>query len=165
MQTDAQTSYLSENQVNLACFEVKGRIYALDVSQVREIVRHQEITPLPMAPSMIEGVVDLRGAVIPVIDLSKVLTDETAPITNLSRIVVLDCDGMVLGLCVEAATDVLSLDAGALEDVPDLASQAGYDAVRHVVRRPEAAPVMVLSLERLLEDVYRSALPTRGEEQ
>lgn len=165
MQIDEQTSYLSENQVNLACFEVQGRLYALDVSQVREIVRHQEITPLPMAPSMIEGVVDLRGAVIPVIDLSKVLTSQTAPITNLSRIVVLDCDGMVLGLCVEAATDVLSLDAGALEDVPDLASQAGYDAVRHVVRRPEAAPVMVLSLERLIEDVYRSALPMRGEEQ
>lgn len=165
MQTEAKTSYLSENQVNLACFEANGRLYALDVSQVREIVRHQEITPLPMAPSMIEGVVDLRGAVIPVIDLSKVLTGEAAPITDSSRIVVLDCDGMVLGLCVEAATDVLSLDAAALEDVPELASQAGYDAVRHVVRRPEAAPVVVLSLERLLEDVYRSALSARGDDQ
>ncbi len=162
MQTDEQTSYLNENQINLACFDVGGQLFALDVSQVREIVRHQEITPLPMAPPMIEGVIDLRGAVIPVIDLTRLLSGSATEVTTKARIVVLDCDGMVVGLCVEAATDVLSLDANALEDVPELAAQAGYDSVRHVVRRPDESPVMVLSLERILEEVYRSAL-TIGE--
>ncbi len=158
MQTDEQTAYLNENQVNLACFEVGGQLFALDVSQVREIVRHQEITPLPMAPPMIEGVIDLRSAVIPVIDLTRLLSGSPTEVTTKARIVMLDCDGMVVGLCVEAATDVLSLDANALEDVPELATQAGYDSVRHVVRRPGEPPVMVLSLERILEEVYRSAL-------
>ena len=158
MQTEHAQTYVGENQVNLACFETDGRIYALDVSQVREIVRHQEITPLPMAPTLIEGVIDLRGAVIPVIDLSRVLGGERSATTSDSRIVVLDCDGLVLGLCVASATDVLSVDAARLEDVPELASQAGYDAVRHVVRRPEAQPVMVISLEHILESVYKSAI-------
>jgi len=165
VRTEAQTTFVSENQVNLACFEVQGQLYALDVSQVREIVRFQEVTPLPMAPTLIEGVIDLRGRVIPVIDLSRLLGGTRSEATVRSRIVVLDCDGMILGLSVEAATDVLSLDVAALEDVPDLASQAGYDAVRHVVRRPESAPVMVLSLEHILENVYRSALPQPGEVQ
>ena len=163
MQTDTQSAFLNDNQVNLACFDVGGRLYALDVSQVREIVRFQEATPLPMGPRMIEGVIDLRGAVIPVIDLSRVLGLGVTKETNQARIAVLDCDGMVFGLCVEAATDVLSLDANALEDVPELATQAGYDSVRHVVRRPGEEPVMVLSLERILEEVYRSALTTEGQ--
>jgi purine-binding chemotaxis protein CheW len=165
VRTEAQTTFLNENQVNLACFEVQGQPYALEVSQVREIVRYQEITSLPMAPALIEGVIDLRGRVIPVIDLSRLLGAERSEETVNSRIVVLDCDGMVLGLCVEAATDVLSLDVAALEDVPDLATQAGYDAVRHVVRRPDMTPVMVLSLEHIVENVYRSALSQQGEVQ
>jgi purine-binding chemotaxis protein CheW len=166
VQTETQNTLPSDNQVNLACFEVHGRMYALDVSQVREIVRLQEITPLPMAPSLIEGVVDLRGAVVPVIDLGRILGGERTSETNQARIAILEIDGLVLGLCVEAATDVLSLDATALEDVPDLASHAGYDAIRHVVRRPDSAPVMVLSLEHILENVYRSALAhTVGEGQ
>jgi len=165
VQTETETTYLSENQVNLACFEAARGLYALDVSQVREIVRHQEITPLPRAPAMIEGVIDLRGGVVPVLDLSRLLGSRCPEVTAQSRIVILDCDGMVVGLCVEAATDVLSLDAAALEDVPELATHAGYDAVRHVVRRPDAAPVMVLSLERILEDVYRSALQPIGDDQ
>lgn len=159
MRTEARTGHHNENQVNLAVFEARGQHYALDVSQVREIVRFQPITPLPMAPTLIEGVVDLRSAVIPVIDLGRLLGGAAIEPSERSRIVVLDCDGLVLGLCVEAATDVLSLDVATLEDVPELATHAGYDAVRHVVRRAGQSPVMVLSLEHVLENVYRSALP------
>jgi purine-binding chemotaxis protein CheW len=144
--------------VNLACFEVKGQIYALDVAHVREIVRIQDITPLPNAPDLIEGVVDLRGAVIPVLDLARVLRRGTSEDGVHARIVVLEFDGLVLGLRVDAATDVMTLDAHRLEDVPDLAIHAGYDAVRHVVRREGESPVMVLALDNLVENVYRSAL-------
>jgi purine-binding chemotaxis protein CheW len=103
--------------------------------------------------------------VIPVIDLARLLHGGRTEATNQSRIVILDFDGMVLGLCVEAATDVLSLHPSAMGDIPDLASQAGYEAVRHVVRRPNSPPVMVLSLEHLLENVYRSALSRQGDSE
>jgi chemotaxis signal transduction protein len=76
-----------------------------------------------------------------------------------ARILVLEVDGLVLGLWVDAATDVLTLDVRHMEDVPDLASHAGYDAVRHVVRRADEPPIMVLSVDRLVESIYRSALP------
>ena len=148
--------------MNLACFEVKGRVYAIDVAHVREIVRSQEITPLPKAPALIEGVIDLRGAVVPVIDLSRALGGAPCEITGKSRIAVLDVDELVVGLLVEEAADVLSLDASGLEDPPSLATQAGYEAVRAVVRRPQARPVLVLSVEHILESVYRSELPSQG---
>ena len=145
-------------EINLACFGVAKQQYALDVSHVREIVRRVEITPLPNAPSLIEGVVELRDNVIPVIDLGRALgLPSTAP-TTLSRIAVVELDGMVFGLCVDRATDVLCVGPSDLQDPPALATHAGYETVKAVVRRPNSAPVMVLSLEQILESVYRSAL-------
>lgn len=164
MQTESTHSAVGNSPVNLACFEVRGRSYAIDVSHVREIVRVQTITPLPKAPELIEGVIDLRGGVIPIIDLGRALGGEPVDLTlSQARIAVLECDSLVVGLAIEGATDVLSLDPGELEDPPTLATQAGYDTVRAVVRRPNADPVMVLSLDHILESVYRSALPDRGE--
>ena len=153
------------HSANLACFEVKGRAYALEVAHVREIVRLQEITPLPNAPALIEGVIDLRGTVIPVLDLARLLSQGRADESAAARVVVLEIDGLVIGLWVDAATDVMSVDVDCLEDVPGLATDAGYDAVRSVVRREGQPPVMLLSLETLVERVYRSADPvavTRG---
>ena len=151
--------------VNLACFEVQGRVYALDVAHVREIVRTREVTPLPMSPALIEGVVELRDGVVPVIDLGRSLGTEACRLGEQARIAVLEIDGLVLGLLVEEASDVLSLDASALEDPPSLATQAGYEAVRAVVRRPDERPVLVLSLDHILESVYRSQLSSQGNAQ
>jgi purine-binding chemotaxis protein CheW len=146
------------NLESLACFEVAGRLFAIDVAYVREIVRMQEITPLPMSPDLIEGVVELRDGVVPVIDLGRALSGERCEISSESRIAVLEYDDLVVGLVVERATDVLSVEAGALEDPPALATQAGYEAVRAVVRQEGAKPVLVLSVEYILESVYRSVL-------
>ena len=151
-----------DNAIDLACVEVRGRLYGLEVAQIREIVRSQEVTPLPKAPTLIEGVIDLRGSVIPVIDLCRALHGEPGGERQTTRIAVLEVDGMAIGLRVEAAVDVLSVDARSVEEPPALATQAGYDAIRAVIRRPDAAPVLVLSVEHLLEGVYRSA---RGGEE
>ncbi len=157
----ASASVAGANLVNLTCFEVKERVYALDVAHVREIVRPREVTPLPKSPALIEGVVELRDGVVPVIDLGRALGGEPCEMGDAARIAVLEIDGLVLGLLVERASDVLSLDASALEDPPTLATQAGYEAIRAVVRRPEQRPVLVLSLDHILESIYRSELPEK----
>jgi purine-binding chemotaxis protein CheW len=160
MSTEAASQ--NESQVDLACFEVHGNVYAIDVLQVREIVRWQEVTPLPKAPGLIRGVIDLRGSVVPVVDLGSALGSSEVVASQRARIVILEVDGLVLGLRVDAAVDVLSVEGGDLEAPPALATHAGYDAVRAVVRRSDGPPVLVLSLEHLLESVYRSALPSQG---
>lgn len=142
--------------VDLACFEIRNRVYGIDVLQIREIVRSQEVTPLPRAPALIEGVVDLRGAVVPVVDLGRALEGERVPESSSTRIAVLEVDEMVFGLRVESAVDVLSVGAATIDEPPALATHAGYEAVRAVVRRSGAPPVLVLSMDHLLECVYRS---------
>jgi len=160
--TEVLADMLDAANVNLACFDVHGSTFAIEIGSVREIVRTTEITPLPNAPELIEGIVDLRGMVIPVLDLSRALGEGPGKRGSRARIVVLDLDGLILGLLVDAATDVLSIESTRLEDVPELAAQAGYDVIRHVVRRTGEAPVMVLALETLVERVYRSAIPGMG---
>ncbi len=159
MMYEAVATLADSSTVALACFEVKEQLYAIEVEYVREIVRMMEITPLPNAPSLIEGVIDLRSTVIPVMDLVRALNRGAASTGNDARIIVLEIDGLVLGLWVDAATDVLTVDTRQMEDVPDLATQAGYDAVRHVVRRDGGPPIMILAIDRLVENMYRSALP------
>jgi purine-binding chemotaxis protein CheW len=151
----------TENYVTLGCFEVGGQVYAIDVSQIREVVRWQAVTPLPNAPTLIEGVVDLRGSVVPVVDLARALGLGSVKSGVRARIAVTEVEGLVMGLAVDAAVDVLPVDVTRLEDPPALATQTGYDAARAVVRRPDADPIMVLSLEHLLETVYRSALTSK----
>jgi purine-binding chemotaxis protein CheW len=153
---------LDEMRIELACFELAGTLYAVDVTHVLEIVRCPPLVRLPFAPRLIEGVIDLRGVVLPIVDLGRALGGAPACDPSLSRIAVLRVDDLVFGLSVPAAVDVLALPASHVEGVPRLAAQAGYEAVRAVVRRPGEPPVLVLSLEALLERVYRSA--NAGEE-
>jgi purine-binding chemotaxis protein CheW len=147
--------------VKLACFMIGDATYALEVECVREIVRMAKITPLPNAPELIEGVIDLRGNLIPVLDLARVLGRGEGQSDSRARVAVLDFSGLVFGLWVDSASQVLTLDASRLEDVPELASHAGYDAVSSIVRREGESPVMVLSLDSVIESIYRSA-PSRA---
>lgn len=147
--------------MTLGTFRVGTSTYAMDVSQVREVVRWQAATRLPKAPRLIEGVIDLRGAVVPVVDLGRALGGEPVEPGAEARIAVVEIDGLVMGLAVDAAIEVIAVDVSALEDPPPLATHAGYDATRAVVRRADAAPILVLSLEHVLESVYRSALSGR----
>jgi purine-binding chemotaxis protein CheW len=164
MLTEAEHNVAADAQISLACFEVRDQLYAIDVIYVREIVRIQEITPLPKAPDLIEGVVELRGGLVPVIDLGRVLGGERCNLdTAHARTAVLEYDGMVVGVLVDAATDVLTLNPSGMDEPPALATHAGYDAIRAVIRRENERPVMVLSLDHILESVYRSALAGQGE--
>lgn len=154
---------LAENQLTLACFEVGGSRQAMDVSNLREVLRWQRPTPLPQAPPLIEGVIDVRGAVVPVIDLGRALGGERVSGGARARIAIAELDGLVVGLAVDAALEVMTVEGSALGDPPGLVTQAGYGMVRAVLRRKDAEPIPVLSLEQIVECIYRSSLTARGE--
>jgi len=147
----------SDVKLDLACFELDGVCCAVDVSLVREISRCPPHAPLPHAPALIEGVVELHGSVLPLLDLGRVLG--RAPVGDLThaRLAVLQADELLFALRIGPSVDVISVALDAVEALPALATQAGYEVVRAVVRRAGAAPLLVLSLEAVLERVYRSA--------
>ncbi|NIQ10356.1 MAG: purine-binding chemotaxis protein CheW, partial [Gammaproteobacteria bacterium] len=90
----------------LACFRIGAELYALDIMRIKEIIRPQKLTPVPKAPSFIEGVINLRGAVIPVADLRKRFDQPVGAETRKNRIVICSLVGKIIGLLVDEVTEV-----------------------------------------------------------
>src|SRR6056300_316897 len=93
-------------EVQLACFKVGPELYALDIMRIKEIIRPQKLTPVPKAPSFIEGVINLRGSVIPVADMRKRFDQPIDEDTRKSRIVICSLAKRNIGLLVDEVKEV-----------------------------------------------------------
>jgi purine-binding chemotaxis protein CheW len=113
--------------VQLAAFRVGGEEYVVDIRRVREIIRVVPITPVRKGPQFVEGVINLRGSVIPIIDLRRrfELPQEESP---QRKIIIMSIDGRVLGLMVDAVTEVVRVPRGSIRPAPGLleAARAPY---------------------------------------
>jgi purine-binding chemotaxis protein CheW len=107
-------------EYQLVVFTIGDEEFGVDISQVREIVRLVQITYLPKAPVFIEGVVNLRGQVLAVIDLSKRIGVTSKERGELTRIVVVEVGENTVGMIVDSVSEVLRLSSEAVEDVPSL---------------------------------------------
>jgi purine-binding chemotaxis protein CheW len=106
--------------VQLCTFRIGGEDYAVDIMRVREIIHPLPITPVPRAPAFVEGVVRLRGEVIPVVDVRKRLGVEACPPTRRTRFLVVNVAGRRLGLVVDEVCEVLRLPRSELRAAPAL---------------------------------------------
>jgi purine-binding chemotaxis protein CheW len=100
--------------------------YGIDIGSVYEIIRFQDSTAVPTAPRFVDGVINLRGRIIPVMDLSSRFEMTRRATTKSTRIIVAGTDGMRVGLVVDAVTEVLMLAEEAVEPTPQVAS--GYES-------------------------------------
>jgi purine-binding chemotaxis protein CheW len=96
--------------------------YGLDIASVYEIIRFQESTAVPTAPIFVDGVINLRGRIIPVMDLSSRFGMSRSATTKSTRIIVAGTGGTRVGLVVDAVTEVLMLSEEAVEPTPEVAS-------------------------------------------
>lgn len=140
------------NDLPLVVFRLGPEAYSLRLHEVREIIMVGNITPVPRAPAFIEGVLNLRGEVMPVIDLRERFGLERQKVTNLSRIVITPIGGVSTGLVVDAVDEVKSVDQRRLEDPPKVTA-VGANAFIEKVARTEEGVVFLLNVQRLLTDV------------
>lgn len=102
-------------QRQLVVFELNGELYGVDIHQVREIIRVPAITHVPRTPEFVEGVVNLRGTVIPILDLRKRFGFSEGEDGVDRRIVVVEMEDKTLGVIVDAVKEVLLVDEEAIE--------------------------------------------------
>jgi purine-binding chemotaxis protein CheW len=135
-------------------FRVGEQSYALPISAVREIVRPPEITPVPQSPEHVAGVMNLRGRIVPVIDLRKRFRQaiENSPKT---RVLVIALDGRLIGLLVDSASEVLKIASEEIEPSPQL---FGEDNERYVtgVAKHLGRLVILLDVNKLLPEPERA---------
>jgi purine-binding chemotaxis protein CheW len=108
--------------------------FALDIRSVREIIQHGQMTPVPLMPAFVRGVINLRGAVVPVIDLHARFGRPVATIGKKTCIVIFDClrDGerVELGLLVDAVSEVIDIAASDIEPPPNFGAAVRRDFIQ-----------------------------------
>jgi purine-binding chemotaxis protein CheW len=148
-------------QVQLVTFKVGGEEFGLDVFQVHEILRYQAPTLMPRAPRFVEGVLDVRGTLVPVVDLRRRFETSGGRNDDDTRIVVVDHAGERLGLVVDAVTEVLRAPETAVTPPPSFIRGLAAEYLRGIVRLGERL-VILLELEKILTSEERIALSESG---
>jgi purine-binding chemotaxis protein CheW len=153
----ATRSRAANDEFQLVVFELGDERYGLDIATVYEIIRHQPVTAVPQAPSFVEGVINLRGRIIPVVDLRRRFGMAGCTLTKASRIVVCEAAGTRVGLVVDGVSEVLMVPIDAVEQTPEVAS--GYDTsyLRGIAKLGERL-VILLDLGGLFGDADAAAL-------
>lgn len=139
----------SMNEIQLVVFDLASEHYGVDISDVREIMRMQNITKVPGAVSYVEGVINLRGKVLPVLDLRKRLGLKVAEQTAESRIVVVDIADGEVGVIVDAVTEVLRVPNSAIEPPSSMVAQGNSDYLRGIAKLTDRL-IILLDLNKLL---------------
>lgn len=135
----------------LITFGIASQRFGIDIMTVREIRAWSPVTRLPRVPDYVAGVVNLRGAVLPVVDLAARLGWQPTEATPRNPIIVIEHEGQLRGLIVHDVADIVSIDAGSLQN-PDA---MGHETITHFIQG--IAPLgeemaMVLDLARLMID-------------
>jgi purine-binding chemotaxis protein CheW len=112
-------------RVQLCTFRIGGEDYAVDIMRVREIIQPQPITPVPRAPAFVEGVVKLRGEVIPVVDVRKRFGLPPSTPTRKTKFLVVHVAGRRLGLVVDEVCEVIRMARSEIRPAPSLVGLEG----------------------------------------
>lgn len=147
----------SEDLLQLVSFVVENEEFGVDILKVQEIIRPIEITRVPNAPSFVEGVINLRGRIIPVVDLRQRFGFEPRPHDKSTRIVVVELRDKVIGFMTDAVKEVIRISPDVMEPPPDLA--VGIDAhyIRSVAKLDDRLLIM-LDLDAVISKEETEAL-------
>ena len=146
----------SEEQ-QLVVFELSGESYGVDIGAVNTIIRMQQITHVPRAPYFVQGVINLRGSIVPVIDLRTRFGLAAFEETKASRIVVVETGEGVMGMIVDAVTETRSLSSDAIEPPASIVTSADSLYLRGVAKVDDRLIIM-LDIEKILTAADNEAI-------
>jgi purine-binding chemotaxis protein CheW len=140
-------------EMQLVSFQLGDEEYGVDILKVQEINRMLAISKIPRAPEFIDGIINLRGKVIPIINLRKRFGLEKKANDKQTRIVVVNINGKVVGIVVDSVSEVLRMPSNTIEPPPSVVSSgAGADYIKGVGKIGEKL-LILLDLEKLFGDV------------
>jgi purine-binding chemotaxis protein CheW len=137
-------------EVQIVGFRVGQETFGLPISLVQEIVRPPEIANVPHAPNYVEGVMNLRGRIVPVIDLRRRFGSTPAETNSKTRVLVVDADSRVVGLIVDSASEVLRITDSQIEPAPNVFSDPATNYVRGIAKH-QGRLIILVDLAKILQ--------------
>lgn len=132
-------------------FNVGEQTYCIDIIAVREIRGWTPATPLPHSPSFVRGVINLRGSVLPVVDLAARLGWPVKEPTPRHAVIVVHCNGQIVGLLVETVSNIMTLSTDDIQPAPEITSDLSNSFVQGIVAVDNEV-ISVLIVQSLLPD-------------
>ena len=144
-------------EIPVVCFELAGELYAADVDHVREIIRPQEVSPVPKAPTFIEGMTNLRGKVVPVVNFRRLMGFPPQEQTKRTRVLIVEFNRQLVGAVVDGVSQVTRLPSGTIEPPSHIVTRIDTAYLKGVAPVGEQL-VIVLDLDRVLDDAQEKAI-------
>lgn len=141
----------------LVIFELTNECYGVDIAAVESIIKLQTITAVPFAPQFVEGVTNLRGVVLPVIDLRRRFGLPPVEAGKNTRIIIVEIDGLTVGMIVDAVSEVLRVPAEAVEPPSPLMMTVDSAFITGIAKVSERL-VILLDLSKVLTPIERADL-------
>ncbi len=138
-----------ENEAQLVAFHLAGEVYGVDIALINEIIRLREITRIPRAPADVEGVINLRGKIVPILDLRLRLGLPPVARDNATRIIVIEMAECTVGMIVDGVTGVMRLPESGIEPPSKLVSDVQENYIRGVGKSDDTL-VILLNLPNIL---------------
>ncbi len=153
--------FVTDPEEQLVVFTLGEESYGVDIEVVNTIIRLPDITHVPQTPAFVEGVINLRGAIVPVIDLRRRFELPVTDATKSTRVVVVEQQGMLVGMIVDAVTETLRLPAENIEPLSALVVSIDTQYLRGVGKLGDRL-IILLSLDRILTIEEQGILQTMG---
>lgn len=147
----------SDELLQLVTFKVSEEEFGIEIFLVKEIIRMLDITKIPNAPDFVEGVVNLRGKVIPIIDMRKRFGLNSIDYNKQTRIVVVEMSAIFMGFVVDAVSEVLRIPADTVEPPPPVVAGIDSEYISGVGKLEDRLLIM-LDLNKLLKTEEQSSL-------
>jgi purine-binding chemotaxis protein CheW len=139
------------NEIQIACFRLGEDLYAVDIMRIKEIIRPQKLTSLPKSPQFVEGVLNLRGTVIPVVDLRKRFDFASSLLDRNARLLIVTVGRQLLGLAVDDVTEVLTVNIRDIKPPPQVVNGVSAEYLVGVCLAKDSL-IMLLNLDTILTD-------------
>ncbi|HET6969962.1 MAG TPA: chemotaxis protein CheW [Phenylobacterium sp.] len=140
----------------LISFRIGAQEFCVDIMAIREIRGWTAATALPQSPSFVKGVINLRGAVLPIVDLASRLGFESTQANDRNVIIVAQIGEQVVGLLVDAVSDILTVTDDVIQPTPDVASETAKTFVRGLIAM-DGRMISLIGLDRVLPDLELEA--------
>ncbi len=148
---------MGSKEYQLVVFQLSHQTYGIDIALVYEIIRMETITKVPRTPQFVEGVINLRGKIIPVIDICKRFNLPDSDKTGTSRIIIVDVGGNTIGMIVDAVSEVLRVPADSIEPPPPMIDGIDAAYLRGIAVLDNRL-IILLNLDKILYDHEKDEL-------
>ena len=154
---------VSDDLLQLVVFQLGGEEFGVEIMQVQEIIRMPDLTRIPQSPEYVEGVINLRGKIIVVVNLDTKFALHSKELDEDSRIIIVEVGGNVVGMVVDSVSEVMRLSASNVEPAPDIIStKVKADYLKGVGKLDERL-LILLDLERVLNEDEMAQVESVGE--